>query len=141
MHLHGALGVSNEMPFVGMMLAAEALGLADGPTEVHKITLARQLLKGYTPVDGLFPTGHLPTRREAARAHLADRSSTRSPSCDVAFPASQAAADRSCAGAPSLVRRADAWPGQSPSSGPGGPSSCSGAGGAGPRCRGTAGGA
>ena len=73
LHLHGALGVSNEMPFAGMLLAAEALGLADGPTEVHKITLARQLLKDYTPVDGLFPSGHLPTRREAARAHLADR--------------------------------------------------------------------
>jgi acyl-CoA dehydrogenase len=73
LRLHGALGVSNEMPFVGMLLAAESLGLADGPTEVHKITLARQLLKGYTPVDGLFPSAHLPTRREEARAHLADR--------------------------------------------------------------------
>jgi acyl-CoA dehydrogenase len=73
LRLHGALGVSNEMPFVGMLLAAESLGLADGPTEVHKITLARQLLKGYTPVDGLFPSSHLPTRRDAARAALADR--------------------------------------------------------------------
>src|SRR5262245_32499987 len=73
LHLHGALGVSNEMPFVGMLLAAEALGIADGPTEVHKITLARQLLKQYAPVDTLFPSGHLPTRREAARARLAGR--------------------------------------------------------------------
>ena len=68
LHLHGALGVSNEMPFVGMMVAAEALGIADGPTEVHKITLARQLLKQHTPVETLFPSGHIPTRREAARA-------------------------------------------------------------------------
>jgi len=73
MHPHGALGVSNEMPFVGMLLAAEALGIADGPTEVHKITLARQLLKQYAPVDTLFPSGHLPTRREEARARLAER--------------------------------------------------------------------
>jgi len=73
LHLHGALGVSNEMPFVGMLLAAEALGIADGPTEVHKITLARQLLKQYAPVDTLFPSGHLPTRREEARARLAER--------------------------------------------------------------------
>ena len=73
LHLHGALGVSNEMPFVGMLLAAESLGIADGPTEVHKITLARQLLRQYAPVETLFPSGHLPTRREAARARLADR--------------------------------------------------------------------
>ena len=73
LHLHGALGVSSEMPFVGMLLAAEALGIADGPTEVHKITLARQLLKQYAPVDTLFPSGHLPTRREEARARLAER--------------------------------------------------------------------
>jgi acyl-CoA dehydrogenase len=72
MHLHGALGVSNEMPFAGMLLAAEALGIADGPTEVHKITLARQLLRDVEPVEGLWPSGHLPTRREAARERFAD---------------------------------------------------------------------
>jgi acyl-CoA dehydrogenase len=72
LHLHGALGVSNEMPFVGMMVAAEALGIADGPTEVHKITLARQLLKQYVPVDTLFPSGHIPTRKEEARARFAE---------------------------------------------------------------------
>jgi acyl-CoA dehydrogenase len=72
MHLHGALGVSNEMPFAMMMLAAEVMAVADGPTEVHKITLARQLLKGYQPVEGLWPSGHLPTLEAAARAKLAD---------------------------------------------------------------------
>jgi acyl-CoA dehydrogenase len=56
-----------------MLLAAESLGIADGPTEVHKITLARQLLRQYSPVETLFPSGHLPTRREAARAQLAER--------------------------------------------------------------------
>jgi acyl-CoA dehydrogenase len=73
MHLHGALGVSNEMPFVSMMLGAEALAIADGPTEVHKVTLARQLLKDYKPVDGLWPSGHIPTLREEARARYADQ--------------------------------------------------------------------
>jgi acyl-CoA dehydrogenase len=72
MHLHGALGVSNEMPFGAMMTGAEALSIADGPTEVHKVTLATQLLKDYKPVDGLWPSGHLPTRAEAARARFAD---------------------------------------------------------------------
>ncbi len=72
MHLHGALGVSNEMPFVGMMVAAEVMAIADGPTEVHKITVARQVLREHKAVDTLFPSGHLPTRRETARSKFAD---------------------------------------------------------------------
>jgi acyl-CoA dehydrogenase len=71
MQLHGALGISNEMPFSGMMNAAQVMAIADGPTEVHKITLATQLLKGYKPVEGLWPSGHLPTLRDAARAKYA----------------------------------------------------------------------
>ncbi|CAN5689124.1 acyl-CoA dehydrogenase family protein [soil metagenome] len=73
MHLHGALGVSNEMPFVKMMLAAQSLGIADGPTEVHKLTLARRTLKEYEPVTTLFPSAHIPTRRAEAQARLAER--------------------------------------------------------------------
>ena len=72
MHLHGALGVSNEMPFASMMMAAEVMGIADGPTEVHKVTIARQVLRDYKGVDGLWPTAHLPTRRAAARERYAD---------------------------------------------------------------------
>ena len=72
MHLHGALGVSNEMPFVGMMVAAEVMAIADGPTEVHKITVARQVLREHKAVDTLFPSGHLPTRRADARRKFAD---------------------------------------------------------------------
>jgi acyl-CoA dehydrogenase len=72
MHLHGALGISNEMPFAGMMVAAEIMAVADGPTEVHKITLARQLLKDYSPVEGLWPSSHLPARRDAARRRFAE---------------------------------------------------------------------
>lgn len=39
MHLHGALGVSDEMPFVKMMLAAESLGIADGAALVEPTIL------------------------------------------------------------------------------------------------------
>jgi acyl-CoA dehydrogenase len=73
MHLHGAIGVSNELPFMGMLAGAEALAIADGPTEVHKVTLATQLLKDYRAVEGLWPSQHIPTRREEARARYADR--------------------------------------------------------------------
>ena len=73
MHLHGALGVSNEMPFSAMLMTAEILGIADGPTEVHQQTLARQVLRQYEPVEGLWPSEHLPTRRAEARARYEDR--------------------------------------------------------------------
>ena len=46
MQLHGALGISNEMPFAAMMVDAQVMAIADGPTEVHRQTLARQLLRG-----------------------------------------------------------------------------------------------
>ena len=68
MHAHGALGVSNEMPFGGMWMMAPIMSVVDGPTEVHKVTVAREVLKDYEPAPGLWPTAHLPAQREAARA-------------------------------------------------------------------------
>ncbi len=68
LHLHGALGVSREMPFAGMVLRAFQLGLADGPTEVHHVTVARQLLRQHRPATSTFPSSHGPTAVRAARA-------------------------------------------------------------------------
>jgi acyl-CoA dehydrogenase len=48
------------------------MGLADGPTEVHKVTVARQVLRGYRASDDLWPTEHLPKKRAAAEAKLAE---------------------------------------------------------------------
>ncbi|QIK50192.1 acyl-CoA dehydrogenase family protein [Gordonia hongkongensis] len=73
MHLHGALGISNEMPFSAMMVDAQVMAVADGPTEVHKWTLAKALLRDATPGEPLFGSGHLPTIREAAHKHVAER--------------------------------------------------------------------
>lgn len=70
--VHGALGVSNEMPFHRMLLAASVMGLADGPTEVHKMTVARQVLRNYRPSDDLWPSQHLPKRIASAREKLAE---------------------------------------------------------------------
>jgi acyl-CoA dehydrogenase len=72
LQVHGALGVSNEMPFHRMLLGASVLGLADGPTEVHKVTVARQVLRGYKASDDLWPTEHLPKKLAAARAKFAE---------------------------------------------------------------------
>ena len=69
-HLHGALGVSNEMPFMHMVNSALVMGIADGPTEVHKVTLAKQILKDYQPDNDLFPAYHIPKLREAAQARF-----------------------------------------------------------------------
>ena len=71
LQVHGALGVSNEMPFTRMMTGAAVMGLADGPTEVHKMTVAKQVLRDYEPVDDLWPSGHLPKRLAAAQEKYA----------------------------------------------------------------------
>ena len=63
MHLHGALGISNEMPFAKMMVNAQVMAIADGPTEVHKITVARQVLKHYSA--GRGPVAQRPPPRPA----------------------------------------------------------------------------
>ena len=70
-HIHGSLGVSNEMPLAGMWAMLPVMGIADGPTEVHKVTIARQVLKRYQPYEGLWPPEHLPERRAAARKKFA----------------------------------------------------------------------
>ncbi|MCU1352831.1 MAG: Acyl-CoA dehydrogenase fadE1 [Acidimicrobiales bacterium] len=70
--IHGALGISNEMPFTGMLIASSVMGLADGPTEVHKMTVARQVLRDHRPSDDLWPSQHLPKRLAAAEAKFAE---------------------------------------------------------------------
>jgi len=71
MHFHGALGLTNELPLGHMFLEAMVMGIADGPTEVHKLNAAKRLLKAYQPTSGLFPTTHIPSRVAAARQKLA----------------------------------------------------------------------
>ncbi|MGZ6175741.1 MAG: acyl-CoA dehydrogenase family protein, partial [Candidatus Binataceae bacterium] len=73
LQVHGSLGVTSEMPFAEQVMESFVMGLADGPTEVHKITLARQVLRDYKGTTGLFPTGHIPALRDAAIRKFADR--------------------------------------------------------------------
>jgi len=47
------------------------MGIADGPTEVHKVTVAKQVLKEYRPYDGLWPRDFLPERTAEAKAKFA----------------------------------------------------------------------
>ena len=73
LQLHGSLGTTHEMPFVQYLVESFVMGLADGPTEVHKVTLARQLLKDVQPSPDVFPSGHLPRMRAAAEAKFAEQ--------------------------------------------------------------------
>jgi acyl-CoA dehydrogenase len=68
--VHGSLGFSTDLPLEHMYRAARAARIYDGPDEVHKVTVARQVLKNYKPVD--VPTEHVPTRRAAAEARFAE---------------------------------------------------------------------
>lgn len=67
--VHGALGFSTDLPLEAMYRRARAARIYDGPDEVHKVTVARHTLKGYTPVE--VPSEHVPTRRAAAEKRFA----------------------------------------------------------------------
>jgi acyl-CoA dehydrogenase len=70
LQLHGSLGYSSDMPLEQMYRWSRAARLYDGPDEVHRVTVARHLLRDVQPVD--VPTEHIPTRREAAMRRYAD---------------------------------------------------------------------
>jgi acyl-CoA dehydrogenase len=65
--VHGSLGYSTDLPLEQMYRFARAARIYDGPDEVHRQTVARQILHGYSPPADEVPSEHLPTRREQAR--------------------------------------------------------------------------
>lgn len=69
--LHGSLGVTLELPLADWWGGVCSLALADGPTEVHKVQVARHYLKRARPAPGMFPSEHIPTRLEAAKRRFA----------------------------------------------------------------------
>ena len=71
LQIHGSIGLSTEMPFAAGVLDSFHMGLADGPTEVHKVTVARQVLGRYQGTEEAFPEYHLIRRRDAAIAKYA----------------------------------------------------------------------
>jgi len=68
--IHGSLGYTTDLPLESMYRAARAARIYDGPDEVHKVTVARQMLKRYRPSE--VPTEHTPTRRLLALEKYAD---------------------------------------------------------------------
>ena len=73
MQVHGALGVSNEMPFFGMIHGAGVMGLADGPDrgpQGHRRPPGAARLQAGDEACGR-PSGS-PGSMEAARAKYAE---------------------------------------------------------------------
>jgi len=68
--VHGSLGFTTDLPLESMYRNARAARIYDGPDEVHKVTVARQVLKGYRPAE--VPSEHVPTRQALARQKFAD---------------------------------------------------------------------
>ena len=67
--VHGSLGYTTDLPLEWMYRHARAARIYDGPDEVHKVTVARRILRDYEPRD--VPTEHVPTRTAAAKEKFA----------------------------------------------------------------------
>ena len=67
--VHGALGFSTDLPLESMYRAARAARIYDGPDEVHKVTVARKILKSYQPVE--VPSEHYTLKQAAAQERFA----------------------------------------------------------------------
>jgi alkylation response protein AidB-like acyl-CoA dehydrogenase len=66
LHILGALGTTDLTPIQAMYASAPTMGIADGVDEVHKVTVARNVLKNYRPHEGYWPTEYIPAKREQA---------------------------------------------------------------------------
>ena len=55
--VHGGAGVSNDVPLAFMYAHVRSLRLADGPDEVHKMTIARRELRARQPAGAAPATG------------------------------------------------------------------------------------
>jgi acyl-CoA dehydrogenase len=71
-HIYGSLGVTDLTPLQAMWANAPSMSVMDGVDEVHKVTVARDVLKGYRPHEGLWPSDYFPAKRAKAREKFAD---------------------------------------------------------------------
>jgi acyl-CoA dehydrogenase len=69
---HGALGYSTDLPLEAMYRYARGARIYDGPDEVHRSSVARQVLRRYEPPADRVPTEDIPARREQARQKFAE---------------------------------------------------------------------
>lgn len=67
--VHGSLGITGDLPLEEMYRNARSARIYDGPDEVHKVTVARRVLRDYEPHP--VPSEHIPTRTEEAQKKFA----------------------------------------------------------------------
>ena len=67
LQIHGSLGYSTDMPLEAMYRYARGARFYDGPDEVHRESVARQILRGYEPPAGAV-RAHAHAPRGCARA-------------------------------------------------------------------------
>jgi alkylation response protein AidB-like acyl-CoA dehydrogenase len=70
-HIFGSLGVTHLTPLLDQWTAVPTQSIMDGPDEVHRVTVARHVLRGYEAHEGVWPTSYAPTRFAAAREKYA----------------------------------------------------------------------
>jgi acyl-CoA dehydrogenase len=68
--VHGSLGYSTDLPLELMFRQARSFSIVDGPDEIHRVTVARRVLRDYEPHD--VPSEHVPTRAISARERFAE---------------------------------------------------------------------
>jgi acyl-CoA dehydrogenase len=68
---HGALGYSTDLPLEQMYRYARSARIYDGPDEVHRQSVAKQIMRGFEPPADGVPSEHMPTRRQSARERFA----------------------------------------------------------------------
>ncbi len=98
LQVHGSLGITGEMPFMDMIANAYHLGLADGPTEVHKVTLARTLLSQRDTGAGALPHDAHPGRPRSGAGEVRRRAGAGRQwmtSCTRSVPATSSTGPRS----------------------------------------------
>ena len=94
LQVHGSLGLSDEMPFMKMIVNGYHVGLADGPTEVHKITLARELLAQARAVTRAVPDLPHPAAQGTGTQEIRRRPRPPRPSINIAGQPSSASNPR-----------------------------------------------
>jgi acyl-CoA dehydrogenase len=72
LQVHGSLGYSGDMPLEFLYRFSRHARFVDGADEVHRESVARQILRGYEPPADEIPTEHIPTRQLAAREKFAE---------------------------------------------------------------------
>jgi acyl-CoA dehydrogenase len=70
--VHGGLGFSADMPLEHMYRWARAARLVDGADEVHRVGVARRVLRDIQAPPGIWPSEHVPTRQRAAHEKFAE---------------------------------------------------------------------